>query len=94
LVDGEYERRDAWGADARLAKDALHGKMIYDREGSDASDGAVLSYYGPRLPMTFEAFSEKVSEKPQKNHWKETTPIHIMERYIMLRAFFRRRRPE
>ena len=33
--------------------------------------------------------SLNVRENPQKNHWKETTAMVIMLRYIIDRAFFR-----
>lgn len=37
---------------------------------------------------------EKASEKPQKNHWKDTTAVAMTDSHINERADLRRARPE
>ncbi len=44
--------------------------------------------------MNLPAVWEKESEKPQKNHWKDVTPVAIIDNQISDNADFRRARPE
>jgi hypothetical protein len=44
--------------------------------------------------MNLPAVWEKVSENPQKNHWKETTAVAITESQIKDKADFLRASPE
>ena len=61
------------------------------------TDGAANVFLKPmfsRFPMNFPAECEKVSEKPQKNHWNEVTAVAIIESHIKESADFLRASPE
>jgi hypothetical protein len=47
-----------------------------------------------KSPMYALPVSLNASEKPQKNHWKETMPTETNAVHIMDRAFFLLSRPE
>ena|ERR1700733_1099581 len=68
--------------------------QTHTRPGAGADAGCSREKNALEFPINLPAVFEKVREYPKRNHWKETTPTHIMDRYIMLSAFFRRSSPE
>ena len=96
LALASSEHGATWGKKVRTAR---AGRMAKRRSGilSDPTDGAARTFRNPKLvrsPINLPAVWLNVREYPQRNHWKEVSPVAMMESHIRDSADFLRARPE